>query len=128
MDHTTCGVLAQADVDAKTNEITQFRPLLEGLDLADTVITADALHTQREHADWLVTHKHAAYVLIVKATSPRSTTSSRSCPGVTSPSPTTPATAAMAGPRSAACKQPPSLAWTFPTPPRPYASPDESGR
>ena len=31
-----------------------FRPLLDGLDLADTVITADALHTQPEHADWLV--------------------------------------------------------------------------
>jgi hypothetical protein len=31
------------------------------------VVTADALHTQREHADWLVTAKHAAYLLIVKA-------------------------------------------------------------
>jgi predicted transposase YbfD/YdcC len=28
------------------------------------------MHTQREHADWLVTHKHAAYVLIVKANQP----------------------------------------------------------
>jgi predicted transposase YbfD/YdcC len=31
---------------------------------------ADALHTQREHADWLVTQKHAAYLLIVKANQP----------------------------------------------------------
>ena len=28
------------------------------------------MHTQREHADWLVTHKHAAYVLIVKGNQP----------------------------------------------------------
>jgi predicted transposase YbfD/YdcC len=70
MDHTSRGVLGQARVDGKTNEITQFRPLLEGLDLADTVITADAMHTQREHADWLVTHKHAAYLLIVKGNQP----------------------------------------------------------
>ncbi len=70
MDHTSRGVLGQTQVDATTNEITQFRPLLEGLDLAATVITADALHTQREHADWLVTHKHAAYLLIVKGNQP----------------------------------------------------------
>jgi predicted transposase YbfD/YdcC len=31
---------------------------------------ADALHTQREHADWLVTGKHAAYLPIVKANQP----------------------------------------------------------
>ena len=67
MDHTTGAVLAQADVEGTTNEITRFRPLLDRLDLADTVVTADALHTQREHADWLVTHQHAAYVLMVKA-------------------------------------------------------------
>jgi predicted transposase YbfD/YdcC len=57
-------------VDATTNEITRFRPLLEGLDLAGRVVTADALHTQREHADWLVTVKHAAYLLIVKGNQP----------------------------------------------------------
>jgi predicted transposase YbfD/YdcC len=67
MDHTSRGVLAQTEVDSKTNEITQFRPLL---DLTDTVVTADALHTQREHADWLVTAKHAAYLLIVKHNQP----------------------------------------------------------
>jgi predicted transposase YbfD/YdcC len=70
MDHTTRAVLGQTNVDATTNEITQFRPLLEGLDLAATVVTADAMHTQREHADWLVTHKHAAYLLVVKGNQP----------------------------------------------------------
>jgi predicted transposase YbfD/YdcC len=70
MDHTTVAVLAQADVEATTNEIARFRPLLDRLDLTDTVVTADALHTQREHADWLVTVKHAAYLLVVKGNQP----------------------------------------------------------
>jgi predicted transposase YbfD/YdcC len=63
-------VLAQARVDGKTNEITQFAPLLEPLDLAGTVVTADALHTQREHAQFLVTRKHAHYILVVKKNQP----------------------------------------------------------
>jgi hypothetical protein len=70
MDHTPRAVLAQTDVDPTTNEIARFRPLLDHLHLTDTVVTADALHTQREHADWLVTEKEAAYVLIVKANQP----------------------------------------------------------
>jgi hypothetical protein len=36
------------------------------LDLADTVVTADALHTQREHADWLVSVRHARRVRIFR--------------------------------------------------------------
>jgi predicted transposase YbfD/YdcC len=63
-------VLAQARVDGKTNEITQFAPLLEPLDLDGAVITADALHTQREHAESLVTDKKAHYILIVKKNQP----------------------------------------------------------
>ena len=51
MDHTSRAVLAQTDADGTTNEITGFEPLLEGLDLAGRDITADAMHTQREHAD-----------------------------------------------------------------------------
>jgi predicted transposase YbfD/YdcC len=70
MDHTTRAVLGQTQVAAKTNEITGFQPLLNGVDLAGRVLTADAMHTQREHADWLVSHKHAAYLLIVKANQP----------------------------------------------------------
>jgi hypothetical protein len=37
IDHTSRGVLAQTDVDTKTNEIARFQPLLEGLDLARRV-------------------------------------------------------------------------------------------
>jgi predicted transposase YbfD/YdcC len=70
MDHASRAVLAQTDVDHTTGEIARFRPLLDRLDLTAAVVTADALHTQREHADWLVTAKHAAYLLIVKANQP----------------------------------------------------------
>jgi predicted transposase YbfD/YdcC len=70
MEHTSRAVLAQTDVNAKANEIARFQPLLEDLDLAGRIITADAMHTQREHADWLVSVKHAAYILIVKANQP----------------------------------------------------------
>ena len=128
MDHTTGAVLAQADVDGKTNEIARVQPLLDGVDLTGTVVTADALHTQHAHADWLVGVKHAAYLLLVKANQPASTASSPPCRGATSPPRTTPATAATAAWSSGVCRSPPSRAWTSPTPPRPCGSPDESGR
>ena len=63
-------VLAQAGVDGKTNEITAFAPLLAPLDLAGAVVTADAMHAQREHAQFLVTAKHAHYLLAVKNNQP----------------------------------------------------------
>jgi DDE_Tnp_1-associated/Transposase DDE domain len=40
-DQQDGAVLAQAEVDGKTNEITCFAPLLEPLDLAGAVVTAD---------------------------------------------------------------------------------------
>jgi predicted transposase YbfD/YdcC len=69
-DQQAGAVLAQASVNAKTNEITRFAPLLEHLDLAGSVITADALHTQREHAEFLVAGKDAHYILVVKKNRP----------------------------------------------------------
>ena len=41
--HGSGTVVAQRRVDAKTNEITGFRPLLDQVDLAGRVVTADAL-------------------------------------------------------------------------------------
>jgi predicted transposase YbfD/YdcC len=70
VDHHTGVVCAQVDVDGKTNEITRFTPLLSGLDLTGAVVTADALHTQREHARWLVDDRHAAYLFTVKKNQP----------------------------------------------------------
>ena len=63
MDHATRAVLAQRDVPGKTNQITGSQPLLAGLDLAGVVVTADALHTQREAAEFLVAAKQADYLL-----------------------------------------------------------------
>ena len=57
-------------MDGKTNEITQFAPLLEDVDIAGAVITADALHTQRENAKFLVSDKKAHYILVVKKNQP----------------------------------------------------------
>ncbi|WP_446220106.1 ISAs1 family transposase [Micromonospora sp. IBHARD004] len=63
-------VLAQVAADGKTNEITRFQPLLDALDLAGVVVTADALHTQRDHARWLAGRK-AAYLFTAKKNQPR---------------------------------------------------------
>ncbi len=71
LDQHTGTVLGQVDVNGKTNELTRFQPLLDPLDLTAVVVTADALHTQREHARWLVDTKKAAYVFTVKKNQPR---------------------------------------------------------
>jgi predicted transposase YbfD/YdcC len=66
LEHTTGLVLAQLDVGQKTNEITCFQPLLDTVaDLAGVVVTSDAMHTQREHADYLL-GRAARYIVIVK--------------------------------------------------------------
>ena len=76
IDHHTGTVLGQRNVDGKTSEITEFAPLLDTLtglnptgDLTDTVITADALHTQRDHVEHL--HARGAHwLLTVKGNQP----------------------------------------------------------
>jgi predicted transposase YbfD/YdcC len=69
MVHKEGIVIAQCQIPEKTNEITQFAPMLEGLNLKGAIITADALHTQREHAKFL-NRKGAYYVLTVKDNQP----------------------------------------------------------
>jgi predicted transposase YbfD/YdcC len=65
-------VIAQREVGHKTNEITQVRPLLDGLDLRGAVVTLDAMHAQRETARYLVEDKHADYIFTaVKDNQPR---------------------------------------------------------
>jgi predicted transposase YbfD/YdcC len=57
----------------KTNEIKVFQPLIDQISDADatgTVFTADQLHTQREHAEYLH-HRHAFYVFTVGGNQPR---------------------------------------------------------
>ncbi|WP_300611798.1 ISAs1 family transposase [Trebonia sp.] len=62
--------LAQREVGAKTNEIPELAPCLEGLDLAGMVVTLDALHTQRETARLLRQNHGAHYLMIAKANQP----------------------------------------------------------
>ena len=75
LDHHTRVVLGQIDVagvgeQGKTSEIAAFTPLLEHLDLTGMVVTADALHTQRDHVDYL--HSRGAHwVPTVKGNQPR---------------------------------------------------------
>ncbi|MGY2745390.1 ISAs1 family transposase [Arthrobacter sp. UYCu723] len=66
VDHGAGTVLGQVDVGIKTNEITRFEDLLNTItNLKDVVVTADAMHTQRSHAEYL--HGRGAhYVLTVK--------------------------------------------------------------
>ncbi|MCI0385681.1 ISAs1 family transposase [Streptomyces sp. CNQ085] len=63
-------VLARREVGAKSDEITAFRPLLEPLDLAGTVVTFDALLTQTDHAKFLVEEKNAHYIAVLKGNHP----------------------------------------------------------
>ena len=70
MEHASRVVLAQHQVDGAPGEVPGFQPLLAGLELTGAVVTADALHTTREAAEFLVTLKHADYLFTVKANRP----------------------------------------------------------
>jgi predicted transposase YbfD/YdcC len=69
LDHHDGAVLAQRQVDGAPGEVPAFQPLLAGLDLVGVVVTADALHTQRDHAAFLV-DRGAEDLLVVKANQP----------------------------------------------------------
>ena len=69
LDHAHGVVLGQVEVGAKTNEIPLFTTLCDRLDIQDAVITADALHAQREHARYLH-RRRAHYVVTVKRNQP----------------------------------------------------------
>lgn len=66
LSHGQGTVVSQRLVPAGTSEITAFAPMLATLDLEGLVITADALHTTRAHARYLV-ERGADYVFTVKA-------------------------------------------------------------
>ncbi|MCK2216370.1 ISAs1 family transposase [Actinomadura sp. ATCC 31491] len=67
--HDTQTVVAQRQVEAKSNEIPAFTPLLSHLDLTGVVVTADALHTQQEHARHVIA-AGGHYLFIVKGNQP----------------------------------------------------------
>ena len=59
-------VVGQLPVEEKTNEIPKLRELTKNLPIEGAVITADAMHTQRETARFLVNDKGADFIFIVK--------------------------------------------------------------
>jgi predicted transposase YbfD/YdcC len=67
--HDTQIVVAQRQVQANSNEIPAFTPLLSGLNLTGVVITADAPHTQHAHARQIV-EASGHYLFIVKGNQP----------------------------------------------------------
>ena len=83
-DHASGLVLTQTSV-ADGDEIAAFTTALATLpDLHDVVVTADALHCQREHAAWL--HAHGGhYLFTVKANQPTLATALRRLPWATAP-------------------------------------------
>ncbi len=69
LDHAQGVVLGQVEVDVKTNEIPMLPTLLDRIEIRGAVITADALHAQREHARYLA-RRGAHYILTVKGNQP----------------------------------------------------------
>ncbi|MEU3760074.1 ISAs1 family transposase [Streptomyces albogriseolus] len=67
--HHSGTVLAQRQVADKSNEIPAFAPLLDTIDLENTVVTADALHTQHQHGAYLRS-RGAHYLAVVKRNHP----------------------------------------------------------
>ncbi|WNV83879.1 ISAs1 family transposase [Umezawaea sp. Da 62-37] len=75
LDTGTGIVLAQVTVDAKSNEIPAFTPLLDAVHkvmgtLTDTVFVADALHTQTGHAQQVAAYG-AHLITAVKGNQPK---------------------------------------------------------
>ena len=69
--HTGGLVLGQLNVDLKTNEIPLFSTLLDTIELLGALVTADAMHCQKDHAEYLVEKRGAHYLLTVKNNQPK---------------------------------------------------------
>ena len=67
--HQSGVVVAQKQVDGKTNEIPELRSLIADIDLTGKVVTADAMHTQRDTAQQIV-QQGGDYVFTVKGNQP----------------------------------------------------------
>jgi hypothetical protein len=61
----------QLPIPAKTNEIPVLKDLLQDLDLRGTLVSADAINTQKASAVHLVEEKKADYLLVVKGNQPK---------------------------------------------------------
>ena len=63
-------IFAQEEVDEKTNEIKHVKPLFEKVNIEGAVVTADALHTQKDIVNYLVNEKKADFLFTVKDNQP----------------------------------------------------------
>jgi hypothetical protein len=63
-------VLGQQEIPATTNEIPVIKELLAPLPLEGGIVTADAMHTQKATASFIVEDKKADYVFTVKDNQP----------------------------------------------------------
>jgi hypothetical protein len=68
--HDSSVVYAQCSVEEKSNEITHVDTLLDQVALDGIVITADAMHTQRATAHYLVQQRGADYLFTIKKNHP----------------------------------------------------------
>ena len=59
-------IIAQEEAGEKTNEIKHVSPLFKNMDIEGFVVTADALHTQKEIANYIVEDKKAGYLFTAK--------------------------------------------------------------
>jgi DDE_Tnp_1-associated/Transposase DDE domain len=130
LDTSTGIVLAQVTVDAKSNEIPAFAPLLDAVEqvlgsLTGALFIADALHTQTGHADEVA--RRGAHLLVqVKANQPTLFKQLKHLPWAQIPVGTALATAATAAARPAPSRPSPSTcpaASRFRMPHRPSGSP-----
>jgi len=64
-------VRGQRQIPSKTNEIPALKDLLADLDLRGTLVSLDALHTQKATASFLVEQKQADYLLTAKDNQPK---------------------------------------------------------
>jgi predicted transposase YbfD/YdcC len=76
MLHEEKAVIAQHRIPDETTETTQVKALLENVDLADAVVTADAVNAQRATAEYIAGKEEdggraSAYFLFVKGNQPR---------------------------------------------------------
>jgi predicted transposase YbfD/YdcC len=68
--HSDAVVVGQVAVPEGTNETTQVKALLDDMDIAGALVSADAAHTCAQTARYLVEDKNADYLLTIKGNRP----------------------------------------------------------
>ena len=66
VDHKNGVIMAQKEIESKTNEIPVAQNLLSAMEIKGCVITGDAIHTQDKTATIIARDQEADYVFTVK--------------------------------------------------------------